>query len=111
MLTHEINTIHNQGISVIVLNAVENAIERYGHAHRGFISNAYEWFSLKLGYKNSKFLYRVFQQRRDAKLGYREIMVILSLYTLYMQFNSFFDLAIVFRLVILNDTIVSIEVD
>ena len=79
MLTHEINTIHNQGISVIVLNAVENAIERYGHAHRGFISNAYEWFSLKLGYKNSKFLYRVFQQRRDAKLGYRDIMVILKI--------------------------------
>ena len=64
---------------MIVLNAVEIAIERYGHAHRDFIPNVYEWFSLKLGYKNRKFLYRVFQGRLDAKLGYKDIKKILGI--------------------------------
>ena len=79
MLTNYTNTENIKGVSMLVLNAVEIAIERYGHHHRDFIPNVYEWFSLKLGYKNTKFLYRVFQGREDAKLGYRDIREILRI--------------------------------
>jgi hypothetical protein len=79
MLTNELHIENVHEISMIVLNAVEIAIERYGHAHRDFIQNVYEWFSLKLGYKNRKFLYRVFQGRLDAKLGYKDIKKILAI--------------------------------
>lgn len=58
--------------------AIENAILNYWLKNKS-IPNIYVWFSLKLGYKNSKFLYRVFQQRRDAKLGYKDVLAILRI--------------------------------
>jgi len=79
MHKQSLHTIDSVEVPVIVLNAVENAILRYGNANKGFIDNPYQWFGKKLGYKTRNYLYRVFENRIDAKLGYRDIREILKI--------------------------------
>ena len=70
--------INGEGMEITVLNALENAILRYGRENSDFVKNPYQFFSEKLGYKAKNYLYWVFQHRNGAKLGYDDVKKILE---------------------------------
>jgi len=59
-----------------VLNALENAILNYGRDHVDFVSNPYQYFAEKLGYKSKNYIYRWFQNRDNTKIGLVDLMLI-----------------------------------
>src|ERR1035438_5778010 len=79
MRNNNLNADKIKGVSMLVLNAVENAVDRYGLIHSEFIQNAHIWFAAELGYKSARFLYHAFKQRNDAKLGYKDERKILEI--------------------------------
>ena len=51
-----------------VLNALENAILKYGMEHSNFIKNPYQYFAERLGYKSKNYLYRWFKMRNNVEV-------------------------------------------
>lgn len=67
-----------ENMDISVLNAVENAILKYGKDHGEFIKNSYWFFSEALGYKAKNYIYDWFKKRNGAKIGYDDLMKILE---------------------------------
>jgi len=64
-----------KGLSMELLNALENAILEFYHKNRYAIeiSNPYWWFAEKLGYKEKNYVYAWFKERDNSKVGIRDV--------------------------------------
>lgn len=62
-----------------LLNALENAILRYGRRHREVVQNPYWYFAERLGFKSKNHLYQIFQEREETKVQYKHLLEVLTI--------------------------------